>query len=424
MAKRPIKDIIAVGFKGMSNVLYPAATLVDKQTGLITPKLALNADIVNGVAVRRQGYSKKISLSEPHSLWGGTSAMLCVAQGSSSSQALYRVGTGSAIELTALPNVKTPMSYVEMGDYILCSSRLWNGMYNLGSQAIEDWGIALPVAPVLSLCDGDLVPGHYRVCYTTMSERYNRISGNGPISDIYWDSGNRGIHLDNLPASAIVWVTHADGGDFVLAYPRQDMIVDVYGTQKLPTLDMIPPPKLQWLQRSFGRIWGAVGSRVYYSEPMQHDRFKTNNFFDFSQDVVLIAPISDGIFVATSAATYFLAGRDPAKMSIGHSVGVGAIPGTLASGMVAGGGYQVSRKLSQIETVLWTSTAGIAMGVQGGHILYLTDGQNELYPRQQGGTLVRSAYGQQQIITTTYGSIIGESIPTDIDEILKTGRLI
>lgn len=422
MAKQKVlKSINAIGFKGMSNLPRPAADLVDKQTGLITPACLLNADIVGGNAIVRQGYSKAITLTAPHSLWSDGQVMFCVATGSATAQALYLVGTHSALQLTSLPDIVTPMSYVRIDDIVFMSSAYWKGIYDLKTTTIDSWGIDLPIAPDASLCDGALVPGHYRLCYTATHN--GSISGNGTIVDIYWDSGNRGIRLNNLPSGAVVWITHPNGGTFVLATVESNIISSVYGVQPLPTQDVIPPPYLQCLRYAFGRIWGVSGKYVYYSEPLQYDRFKKGNIFRFDQDIVLLAPVTDGMFIASASKTSFLAGRDPSKMTMGHTVGVGAIPGTYGTGMVAGGGYQVSRKLSQIETAFWSSTAGAAMGVQGGHILYLTDGQNDLYPRSQGASLVRSYQGGQQIITTYRGPLIADSIPRSIDEALKIGRL-
>lgn len=422
MSKTGTKDITAIGFKGMSNLMYPSSTLVDKQTGLITPGCILNADITNGVLTPREGYRKVANLTKPHSLWSDGRVMFCVAQGASP-QTLYRCYGENYEAITALPDAESKMSYVRVDEKVYISNSYWKGIYDLQASELRSWGIDLPVSPQTILVDGDLVPGHYSLCYTKVNED-GRIGGNGPIVDLFWDSGNRGISLVDVPERCVAWITHPDGSDFFLATVTNDTISSMYGVQKLPTRDVIPPPFLQHCRHTFGRIWGANGNRVYYSDPFWYDNFRLGNFFQFDQDVTLIAPISDGIYVGTRKKTYFLEGKDPSKMSILREMTIGAIPGSLSYGFVAGGGYQVSRKLSLIEAAIWNSENGIVMGVQGGHTLYLTDGVNNLYPRANGATLTRVKNQNQQIIATSYGLPLEEDIPSDLAFFLERGTII
>lgn len=420
--KLGVTDIRAIGFRGMNNLTRSPALLVDKQTGLITPSMILNADVIENELVSRRGYRKVISLTGAHSLWSEGDLMFCVAQGSSTNQALYRLGPQSATEIASLPDVKVPMSYVKVDSAVYLSSKLWKGIYDTQTLLVRDWGIDLPGAPVASLAEGSLVPGHYKLCYAFY--RNGLLSGNGPIVDVSWDSGNRGIRMESRPADAVVWITHPNSGDFVLGTVSNEVITELYSVQKLPTESMIPPPLLQWICFAFGRIWGAVGASLYYSEPFRYDLFKASNVFRMTDDITLIAPVDDGIFIGTSKSTIFLDGRDPGKMHIARSVPTGAIPGSLSYGMVAGGGYQVSRKLSQIPTAIWLTEAGIVMGVQGGHVLFLTDGTNRLYPRSNGATFTGPNAGLQQTIATCYGVPVGEDIPADIAFMLSSGKVI
>ena len=422
MAKRVLKGISAVGITGMSNIFDTPAKLVDPKSGLITPALVLNADVLEGNAVPRGGYVKRITLTRPHSLWSNGQTMLCVAEGATAAQALYLVGVDTATELESLPGIVTPMSYVHHEDVIYYSSAYWRGIYDLRTASVRRWGIDLPAAPIVSLTDGNLVPGHYRLCYTALSN--GAISGNGPILDVAWDSGNRGLLLENYPAGAAVWLTHPNGGELFLGTVDANNVIDsFYGAQKLPTLDVIPPPNLQWICFAFGRIWGASGKYLYYSEAFRPDAFKKGNFFKMPEDITLIAPISDGLFVGTRKRITFLDGKDPKKMSAVREIPAGAVPGSLSYGLVSGGGYQVSRKLSQIEAAIWNTSSGIVMGVQGGHVLFLTDGVNKLYPRQNGATLVRDQAGHQQIITTAYGIPLAEGPPAGLAFMLDAGKV-
>ena len=421
MGKKGVGDIKAIGFTGMNNLLMPSSKFVDRQTGLITPNCILNADVINGTVNKRKGFHKVISLVSPHSLWSNGSLMLCVAQGQSYPQAIYRVGTESATELAVLPDMRTPMFYLDIGGIVFLSSKYWKGIYNVSENSFTSWGIDVPPAPKAILVDGDLVPGHYRLCYTYFID--GRLSGNGGIVDIHIDGGNRGILLEDAPDNIVTWITHPNGGDFIIPSIDNNTITEVYGVHRLPTLDVIPPPFLENLAYFSGRIWGSSGNTIYYSEPFQYENFKHKNILRFTDDITMIAPVDDGMFVSTKKSISFLSGREPDKMNVVHSVGAGAIPGTLSYGMVAGGGYQVSRKLSQIQAAIWNSSAGIVMGVQGGHILYLTEGQNDVFPKSMGATLVRTVGGIQQIVNTTFGISLANQVPEDIQFILDSGKL-
>jgi hypothetical protein len=421
MIKKGIQTITAIGFKGMNNLFRPRALLVDKQTGMITPAIVFNADVVGGEVIKREGRSRVLALAGAHSLWSDGRIMLCVAAGSVTAQALYQVSGSSATKLADLPDTQSRMSYVAIDDAIYLSNEYWNGQYDFTTQTLRTWGLALPQRPVVNLVDGNLPAGHYRVCYTRYS--HGRLSGNGPTDHVFWDTGLKGIQLDNAPADGVVWITHPNGGDFFLATVSGNVITDVYGAQKLPSFGVNPPPYMQNLTYAFGRVWGSVYGKLYYSEPFQYDWFQSKNFFPFPAPVTLVAPTADGIFVGTRQKTYYLTGTDPRKMGVAREVGVGAIPGTLSYGLVAGGGYQVSRKLSQIDTAIWNTPLGIAMGVQGGHILYLTDDNVMIYPRSEGATLVRREGGMQQIINTTFGPAVGTPVPAGMAYMIKSGRM-
>jgi len=169
-----------------------------------------------------------------------------------------------------------------------------------------------------------------------------------------------------------------------------------------------PPPGFTHFTYAFGRIWGALGEKIYYSDPGQYEWFRLANFLPFLEDIVLLAPVTGGLFVSSLANTWFLEGADPAKMKSSR-VGNGAIPGTLTMVQVAANiaaGAQTSAlfgQLSKMPTPVWMSPAGFVVGTHGGNLTYVTENRMNIRLRTQGAGLYRIVNGIPQVISSLYG---------------------
>ena len=173
---------------------------------------------------------------------------------------------------------------VEIDGLIYMSSATWTGKYNLITEAIEDWGVALPPAPVVSVVsDGELPPGRYFLCYTILAGR-GVAGGNGDICTIEFEGESKGIVLANYLSSYLCWITDANGKDFYLADVQSDKITSRYYGTPLQSLFVVSPPKMTVIAYAFGRIWGIKGRFLYYSEPGAYEWFKDANCFSFPYD--------------------------------------------------------------------------------------------------------------------------------------------
>ena len=79
----------------------------------------------------------------------------------------------------------------------------------------------------------------------------------------------RGIQLNNLPTGALCWITQPNGKKLFLA-PVSGGIISGQAPklQPLPSFMVSPPPGFTHLVHAFGRIWGARGKKIYYSDPL------------------------------------------------------------------------------------------------------------------------------------------------------------
>lgn len=410
----------ALGFNGMANVRGTPAYLLDDLKRL-TPQFVLNANVLDdGRVVRRGGYQKVIALPGVHSLWAG-SVMMGVAPGSNEAPTLYLFEgyTPQAIAEVGGP-VGAPMEYVEVNHQVFLSNGYWSGRYD-PANGLGGWGMPLPPLPQVSTAEGNLPPGTYKLCYTYFEEP-NRLSGNGPLMEVSWGGGNLGVKLDNLPANALVWITQPNGKQFYLApVSESGVISEPYYTQPLPSFGVEAPTALRALCFAHGRVWGAVGGKLYYSDEFQPEWFRPSGFLPLPEDIVMAAPVNQGIFVSSLKTTWFLSGTTPDKMHL-IMVGSGAIPGTLTSVLVEGAGYEISKRLSRIPSPAWATSTGIVVGTHTGNLVHMTEGRLRINPRSRGAAFYREMNGQPLALFSLSGPTRGASDP-EVAEINSRGRL-
>ena len=417
------KPVTAYGFKGMNNLPEFAAKLLDRERQ-ITPQIVLNADATDGGVLQvRGGYKLTKALTNCHSLWGG-SIMLCVADGVEYPTSLWMVEGQSALELCEVTGPRAQVSYEEINNVIYASNPYWKGTFDLLSGTVSSWGIPLPMAPDIALVAGDLPPGSYSLCYTNVVG--NRLGGNGPLVKIRWEGGQQGIQLKNLPAGALCWITHPNGEKLFLAPVSGGVVSGQSPWMKpLPSFMVQPPPGFTHFVYAFGRIWGGMGKKVYYSDPGQYEWFRPANFLPFLEDVVLVAPTTGGLFVNSLKNTWFLDGTEPAKMN-SRRTGNGAIPGTLSMVQVPAniaGGAQTNdlfAQLSKMPTPVWMSPTGFVVGTHGGNLTYVTENRMKIQPRTQGAGFYRVQDGIPQVIMSLYGLPEGGD---SLKEFFVEGRL-
>ena len=377
-------------FTGMQNIKDSGSLFVKE--GIVEPRIILNSDVTNkGRLKKRDGYTQVAALTTPHSLWGGSTCMLCVSGG-----ALYQIEGDTATSRGTITD--DLLFYAEVGDLVYLSSKSYNGIFDPDTNTISDWGIDLPNGPVCSSTTGSLEAGIYHVCLTTESD--DEISGNGPISQITL-STEGGISISNRGSDEIVWCTDPNGDTFYRV-GKTDTIVNLPTVEPLPSLFCYPPPYVQYLTHAFGRMWGSIGNKVYYSDPFKWAWWKKGTgFFEFATDVTMIAKTKTGLFIGCEDRTHCLLGTKPEEMQ-NLDVGTGAIPGTLAyCNNIIELGDTISPPEKKHESVpVWVSEEGIVAGNPVGRLFSLSQGKVKFSPGDTGASLYRQKNGDFQYLTS------------------------
>lgn len=389
---------------GMNNL----STAFFAEKDVAVPKVVLNADIdATGKVSKRDGMELFLSLPGAHSLWACDRCMICSAGGF-----LYNVSTGAAITLCSVAGPQEePFSCLLLEDRVYISNHYWRGIFDIKTSSILDWGIIPPSGPVLITGAGGLPPGTYYVTLTTLSN--NELSGNGTISSITLTTTG-GITLLSRPPNTLVWTTDKDGHVFTLS-GDVDTIVEPPSIEPLPSFMCSPPPNLNCLAHAFGRVWGADGASLVYSEPFQPGWFKpTSNSFTFDSPITLVAPVSTGIFIGMEESTIFLSGTEPTKMSQVRA-GAGSVRGTLAycNNLPELGDVLGTPEKGYVDVPVWRTNEGIVAGNITGRLFNLTKHKINMGSPISGASLYRQKDGKFQFLTSSLLSNGGDVQTTE-----------
>lgn len=386
--------------------------------GIAEPRIVVNADTgVTSAITKRAGKTLLSTLVGAHSLWAGTSCMLVAA-----ANTLYRVESGGALtSIDTIDGPDAPVSYEEANDKVYISNAYWSSIYDPATAAVTDWGISLPVGPMLLRSTaGNLQPGKYHVTFTQVVS--DELSGNGPIADITLEEEG-GITLLNRPAGALVWATDENEPIFYLV-GAVDKIVDIPTVEPLPSFLCSPPPKMSNLCYGFGRMWGGSDNVLYYSEPYELGWFKpAANYFEFDSEITMIARVATGLFIGMADKTKFLAGTEPHQMTE-HYAGAGSIAGTLAyaNNLPELGDVLGTPEKGFVDVPVWRTTDGVVAGNVSGRLYNLTKHKLRMGVPERGASLYRNLNGVFQFLTSAARASGGSGVGLEDAETVTVFR--
>jgi len=406
-------DINIRAFSGMNNLKAAGRFWADAKNGVAEPRIIINADAgIAGRLQKREGFAKILDLPGAHSLWAGRTCMLCVAD-----RVLYRIVQDGAVAIANLAGMDSPVVFEETKDRVYVANAFNTGIFNPNTNELTKWGLTPPGGPMVVSGDGGLPAGIYRVAMTAADG--DEISGNGPVSEIEL-TAEGGIEILNRPANALVWITDTNEPIFYLA-GAADKVVDLPTREPLPSFMCLPPPPMTQLCYAFGRMWGADGDRLVYSEPFLLSLFRpTSNYFHMDAEITVIAKVPTGLFVGTKKSTRFLAGIVPEEMQQSDA-GAASIPGTLAyaNNLPELGDVLGTPEKGYVDVPVWRTAEGVVAGNAAGRLFNLTKNKLRMGTPARGASLYRTVGGVFQFITAASLSDGGDAAT---DMVFKAGR--
>lgn len=354
-------------FKGLNNLLPPDRL---QPTDL---QIALNVDIDNSLGVRlRRGFTK-VKDGNYHSLWGSQSQPLGMVVANGSLCILYPDYSLSAPVATGISDIN-PVSYAEVNGVIYYSNGIISGAVENG--AGRSWGLIPPPTPGALLAIGTLTPAKYTFCAT-----YVRNDGQ--------ESGNSGFGQIAVPSGSTIQFTLFQPSDpsieLIRVYMTQPNGETLYRALEVPvgikqpvymgqaellsirlrTQNFTAPPAGTLLALASSRMLIAQGQYLFYTEPFAYELCELDkNYLVYDSNIQIVAPVNEGVFVATETGTYFHEGFDIAKSTMVQKAVYGGVPGTLA--------YVDAAFLGQSQytgkVAVWTSPEGIVTAGNEGFI--------------------------------------------------------
>lgn len=365
---------------------------------------ALNVDLdETGRVYRRKGAVKLANGTAVHSLYSAGDQTY-YADGS----VLYRLNadySGTAVQtgLTA----GAPISYVTVNDRTYWGNGHQSGV--LTAVGNRSFGLAPPVGLVVTPTYGSMPAGRYGVVLTYVRND-GQESGTVGVQVASLDSTG-GLQL-SLPTSSDpmvtrvnVYMTQTDGevpffqGTFPNGAPTAVYTDLPLGVTPLRTLARGPLPPARVLEYFNGRLYGAVGGVVFYSDPYNYELSDLRqNMLPFSSTVNMIARVVDGLYVGTDTATYFLSGLDPAEFQRRLVAPYGTLWGAAPT---VPGDFVTEEPLTG-NVRIWMSKKGPCYGADGGVVKTMTSTRFTPAAASYAASLFRASSGTYHFVSSVF----------------------
>ncbi len=375
-ANGKLSDLITLGKwkQGVVNRIDPYQVPTDALLD------ALNLDIRSDGSVRtREGYTNVFS-GVCHSITTFNNHMYMVKE-----KDFIRVDKNMNTEVLIANYTSQKVNYVEVANELYFNS---NGKTNKINKFgnVELWGIKSPTEQCTVVVgeegSGFLKKGKYLINYSYTYGKYETAIHPLSVSvDVPYDNFN--IEASCIPSSqstgANFYISPLNGEELFFAKSGYTVTIDLF--DKLSVIpkehsDAIPP--LNNLCFANGRIWGTIGSNIYFSNDRDYRQYNPMLYIGIDgTEIIIFKAVDDGCYVVTEKATYFLATKNPENTEGSQLVKIfehSAIKGTL---------FELDK------TVGWLSTDGYILGNNQGQLQNLSGEKLDFSKNYTEGTAIK-----------------------------------
>lgn len=320
-----------------------------------------------GVTRSRAGYGLFVALAGAHSLW--THELLSFGLVADASQ-LYRLDEdGTLTSLVAGLN-GSPLSYALVARRVRWSNGVQTGQVELDG-SVSPLGVETPLPSfgVAAVANGGLFAGRYGVTMTFASA--SREEGGAPETVFIDVPEGGGLLITNVPSSsdgtaveARIYVTEANSEELFHAGSTapgsaQYLVGTGNRTRLLATQFCEPFPPAQCLLAKAGRLFGAIGRDLVWSQAMYYGLWRpTQQRMRFPEEITMVASPDSAqfvVYVATRKKVYVLSGDSIDSCTMNVACAAGVIPGSMA--MVPAEALAMDAVLAPVP--VWAGTDGV-----------------------------------------------------------------
>lgn len=387
------------------------------EVGASRVRVARNVDFTAlGKIRRRAGYQRLVPAAQAHSLWGNERWLLCALDGD-------LVALGDGVTVLAAGVGARLLSYAALGGKVWISDGVQ--LRRLGDDGVLS--AAWPDTPTLSAAPvatatGGLPAGQYQVAVTGFDSD-GRESG-AQLAGIVDVAEGGGIALTGVAFSPDVvrarfYLTPPNGDQFYAlidlpaGLPNYQLGAGVRG-RLLETQHMFPLPAGHAVAAFNGRLFSAVGSTLWFSEPFRYGLTRPENYVRFDGRIDLLASAGpEGLYVAAGKRTYFHDGGNPAQWRRTIVAPHGAVPN---SATVVDIGVFGLDELPSGQAVVWMGQDGqLRAGTSSGQVLPLYRQHATAFAgARHGATMLRDRDGLTQIVSSLQGGTAPAAMASDV----------
>ena len=374
----------------------------DYEVGIRALSLGENIDISRGLRARRRpGYSQVLD-SPVDAVWGDDASALFVSDGE-----LYRFdGVMAALlgsvqgEVTYLHAVSLPLGRI-----------VWTTGNDVGvvlGSEFRALGIPDPPDPTITVeaTGGGLREGLYTISVTLTRDGFEE-GGASPVYPVVVPAGasitvlptavagyKTNVYISTPDGSQSYLIATVDGGQ---SFTISSNAMRSLGTPLMTRGHGVPPFPPSTVAVSGGRLLYAMGPTLWYSSPFNYELFDLRSgFIQFPEDITVIAPVDNGVFVATSQRHIYLEGPDIASARWRERASYGAP--LCQPVMIESDEHGLEGVPSRVA--LWTSKQGFVGASENGVLFNLSQGKVRFAPGLDGSLAVRRSNGRVHVLAT------------------------
>jgi hypothetical protein len=276
---------------------------------------ALNVDLDNaGNIISRPGQTLQLSGAFSN-LWKHPSLpyAFCVKDG-----ALSRIDADLSVH-TLQADVSGSLRYCLHNDTVFWVAGNNRGAVRNGV-ALASWGLPVPPAPLASAStNGGLFEGDYLLAYVYLDASGMESGASRQTLVTVTDNGL--IQLSQVPTSSYAVRVYLSPVNGDVLYSATDIPIGVsswaLGSSEqgkaLATEYMVGrPPDGTAIASYRGRVYVASGNILAFSEAGNPHLFhRLEGYFQHPEPITMLAPVDDGLFIASKNRTWFRQGADP-----------------------------------------------------------------------------------------------------------------
>src|SRR3990167_1127833 len=368
---------------------------------------ALNVDIDDSLGIsRRKGFSAPVTSAIDRDRWA--SGPICLGVGSNALKLVNPDWTTKTLR-SGLSSGQT-LSYAVVGDRVFYANGTELGCVQNGAD--RTWGITPPGGFDIADTGGVLAAGKYQVVVTYLRDDGQESGASRAIEIELTALG--GISLSDIPVSTDPTVTHkviyvtSVGGETLFRAGIIENAITAFvirearmGVSPLLTQFLSPPVPGAFICRFLGWLLVAKGNRLYPSEPYAPEVFDLRKSIPFTDKILMLAPLVNGVWIGTGDQILWMEGDAPEKWVFHEKVSYGVIPGTFTyvDGELLGDGSDTGEQVA-----FFASNRGLCAGLPGGRLISMTQARYSYGVQPKGASIIRRHRGMAQMITTLQGA--------------------